>query len=497
MAVAEVVGGRSASGASGWAAASNVTAGSLHPVVWMYLIAIAFPIGFNVGSLSLSAMRVLLLIMIIPLLSGLFSGKYGKLLPTDYLFLAHIFWATVAVGWNNPYRVVENIGSAAIEFLGGYLVGRAYIRTPADFAALCRVLFVLVLCWVPLTLYESQTGNPIILDLINSVPPFKTYFNVQSEIRLGLERSQVVFAHPIHFGLFCSVVFSLCFVGFKGVFPDAKRYVIAFFVGLCTFLALSSGALLALILQLGLIAWSFIFRKSNRKWRLLLAFFAFLYVVVDLGSNRTPLKVLMSYATFSAHTAYWRSIIFDWGIYNVWLHPFVGLGLGDWIRPYYMYSGSMDNFWLVMAVRYGIPGLLTIAIGYADAIRIIGRRDFSTDPVVSQFRLAWMFTFLGLSFTLSTVHIWTSIYSFVLFMLGAGLWLATYEPQSGATDTAPTPPARGSSYTRQSDRPLRRGAQVAATAATTVTAVEAAVATVETPPADGPRYSRFVRDADD
>jgi hypothetical protein len=404
--------------------------------------------------------------------------------------MLHVAWATLCVAWNNPDRVIENSGSAAVEFLGGYLVGRAYIRTPQDFAAMCRVLFVIVLCWVPLTLYEAMTGNPLILDIINAMPPFKTYFNVYAEKRLGLERSQVVFAHPIHFGLFCSVAFSLCFVGFKGLFPDVKRYVYSFFIGLCTFLALSSGALLALFLQLGMIAWAYIFRNFKRKWMLLLAFFAFLYVLVDLFSNRTPLKVLMTYATFSAHTAYWRSIIFDWGIYNIHQNPILGLGLRNWVRPYYMYSGSMDNFWLVMAVRYGMPGLVTIAIGFADAIRLIGTRDFSADRMVSQFRLAWVFTFLGLSFTLATVHIWTSIYSFVFFMIGAGLWMGTYQPAAEGDPDAEPEPARVNPHSRATAVRTRN-----APAAPLVAAPEAQPDRRQ--PSDqntertGPRYSRF------
>ncbi|MEO5953666.1 MAG: O-antigen ligase domain-containing protein, partial [Chloroflexia bacterium] len=128
----------------------------------------------------------------------------------------------------------------------------------------------------------------------------------------------------------------------------------------------------------------------------------------------------------------WRAIIFDWGMKNVWGSPFVGIGMNDWVRPSYMTSGSMDNFWLVMAVRYGIPGFLLLATGYALAVFRILRRDFSTDIVLAQIRRAWVFTFLGLSFTLSTVHIWTNIYSFVFFMFGAGMWLISAEPQDSS-----------------------------------------------------------------
>jgi hypothetical protein len=204
--------------------------------------------------------------------------------------------------------------------------------------------------------------------------------------------------------------------------------------------------------------------------------FALAYVVVDLMSNRTPLKVFMTYATFSAHNAYWRSIIFEWGMKNVWANPLFGIGLNDWVRPHYMNSGSMDNFWLVMAVRYGIPGFLLLTIGYVISTAKVMRRNFDTDMRLTLFRRAWVFSVLGLSFTLCTVHVWTNLYSFVFFFFGAGIWLITAEPAAG-------PPPAGPGR-RTGGRLLRRPDAVPD-------------ASPSLPPSgpgntpDGPRYSRF------
>ena len=242
---------------------------------------------------------------------------------------------------------------------------------------------------------------------------------------MGLERVQTVFAHPIHYGLFCGTAFSLLFVGLKGLISTTARYLGSAAIGFCVFLSLSSGALLPFILQLGLIFWAFSLNSVRQRWLILLGLFMLAYVAIDLLSNRTPIKVFMTYATFSAHNAYWRSIIFEWGMINVWANPIVGIGLNEWIRPYYMRSGSMDNFWLVNAVRYGIPGFFLLALGYLPALWKIGRRNFDTDLRLWQVRRAWIFTFVGLTLTLATVHVWTSIYSFVFFLFGAGMWFLT------------------------------------------------------------------------
>lgn len=413
-------------------------AGRLRWQAWVFLLAVVIPMGIQVGPLALTALRLFLMVMIIPLMVRLFLGHFGKIFATDVLFVLHIIWATVALAINNPNMVIEQTGSVGMEFLGGYVMGRAYIRTRADFAALARALIIIVLAMVPIALVETTTGRPLLLEALRMIPGVKTVALNYQDPRFGLERVQMGFAHPIHFGLFCSVTFSLCFVAMEGTFSAARRWITASIIAGMAFLALSSGALLAIVLQFGLIAWAMMF-KFEKRWWLLVGLAVLAYIAIDLLSNRKPIQVFMSYATFSAHTAYWRALIFEWGMINVWKHPIFGLGLNDWERPFYMYSGSMDNFWLVMAVRYGIPGFLTVTAGYVLVVARVMRRDFSADPVLTQFRRAWVFTFLGLSFTLCTVHVWTNIYAFTFFMLGAGTWLILADTVEDAKlpDTTP------------------------------------------------------------
>ncbi|MFN0113333.1 MAG: O-antigen ligase family protein [Paracoccaceae bacterium] len=441
-----------ASGVLGRLAALRV--GKLPPLVWLYLFTVAVPIAFNVGSLSLSLMRVLLIVMTIPLIAMLFSGRAGKVLPTDILFGLHMVWAIIAIGVNSPSRVVENMGSTGIEFVGGYLLGRMYIRTPEQFMALFRALFVMVLVLVPFALYENRTGDAPVLDFIRDTLHLGTFADVSMPKRMGLERPQVVFAHPIHYGVFCSLTFAMCYVGFRETFATGQRMLFAAVIAMSVFLSLSSGALLAVVMQCSLIFWAYLFRNNPARWKILFGLLAFFYVVIDLLSNRTPIDVFMTYATFSPHTAYWRKIIFDWGMINVWANPVFGLGLRNWVRPRWMGSGSMDNFWLVMAVRYGIPGFLLIAAGYLDLLRRIALRKLDADPGVARIRLAWMFTLIGLTFSLSTVSIWTAAYSFVFFLVGSGVWLTSYEPKGLALPAEAPPQAGGLRFSRRKTDPV-------------------------------------------
>jgi hypothetical protein len=442
---------------------AGLMAGRLAWPVRIYLFCLVFSVWFYAGPLLLSSLRLFLLVMILPLIFQLLTGRMGRVILPDILFVAHIGWATIALAITNPAQVVAQMGSVGIEFLGGYFLARAYIRRAEDFLALGRWLVAIVICLTPFALFETLTGRPPIIEMIRALPGVSGVEIVNIDRRLGLERVQAVFAHPIHFGLFCSVALSIAFVAMKGVISTTWRWLSAAIVGATGFLALSSGALLAMIMQAGLIAWATVFDRIAWRWWLLVGLAALAYVVVDVLSMRTPIEVFFSYATFSAHNAYWRGMIFEWGIANVLgsaekdipASPWIGIGLNDWIRPWFMGSSSVDNFWLLMAMRYGMPGFLLLALGYAWGLTLAMRRDLTADPVLSQIRRAWVFTFVGLTFTLSTVHVWTSIYSFTFFMFGAGMWLLTARPAPAAATAAATagspavpPGPRGPRYSR-------------------------------------------------
>ena len=405
--------------------------------VLIYFLAVVIPIHFYAGPLYMTLVRVFLLVMIIPLLVNWLMGKYDGFLATDFFFILHILWMGVALAVNNPDKVVSQMGSVGVEFLGGYFLARAYVRSAGVFVKVVRLLVLVVCATLPFAVYEALTGHPIIIETIWKIPGLRSENLFHIPGRMGLERARVMLAHPIHYGLFCSIAISLTFVGLKGIYSNTRRYLVTAAIGLCVFLSLSSGALLAAILQIGLIFWAWSLDRTRARWWLLLGLFAIAYVVIDILSNRSPVQVFMSYATFSPHTAYWRGLIFQWGMVNVWANPVFGIGLNDWVRPeFMMFIDSMDNFWLLIAVQQGIPGFLLLAAGVFPALLRVGLRDFDSDRLLWQLRRAWMFAFAGLTFTLCTVHVWTNIYSFTFFMFGAGMWFLNAVPGRDSTGDA-------------------------------------------------------------
>lgn len=397
------------------------------PVI-LYMLAVILPVGFYVGSLYMNLIRLILLVMTVPLALKLISGRFGGILIPDVFLILYSVWMIIAMSVIEPDRAVQYAGSTVIEFIGSYVLARAYIRTPEDFIAMARLLILTILLTLPLGPPEMLTNSPPVLAFLQKIPGIRTFEIVDSpdEYRMGLYRVQAVFPHPIHYGMYCSFGVALCFVGLKGIYGTVKRYLTTAVLAFCVFMSLSSGALLPVFLQMFMVSWAWLFRWTRLRW-LLLALAALAgYVAVDLLSNRPPMIAILSYITFSSWNAYWRSFIFEYGIQNVWDNPWFGLGLSaDWKRPAWMYSASVDNFWLVVAMRYGIPGFVLLALGVFAALWKVGRRKFREEDPAWRLRRAWLIVMVCMALALATVDVWSSMFSFVFFFFGAGMWFLT------------------------------------------------------------------------
>lgn len=419
--------------------------------VKIYFLSLALPLEFNAGPVLLTGIRALLLVLFIPMLIKLALGRYGRLIWTDLLFLLFCPWVIYTLHLNTPDEAISFGGSVGIEFYGGYLLGRTYIRTPEAFAGMCKAIFLIITVTLPFAIYETQTGHAPIPEMLNKIPGFFSlvdFYNEAAGMRMGLERAQVIFEHPIHYGLFCSTAFALAFTGFKGQFSTPLRYLTGLIVAMGVFFSVSSGAMLPMILQFILIFWAWSLDKVQSRWIILMVLTAIAYEVVDLISNRTPIQVFLSYATFSPHNAYWRVLIFEWGMKNVWMHPLFGLGLNDWVREWFMHGSSVDNFWLLNTMRYGIPGFLLIGSGFMLPIWNIAWHPIAEGSPTWVFRRAWMITFVGLVLTLCTVDVWAAILSYVSFLFGAGIWFLSVEQ---TTEKAPKGMVRRAGTTLRPD----------------------------------------------
>ena len=425
------------------------------PLLLVVLVALVTPVFADLGGLRLSPTRVLFLALVPVLTIRLLMGRYGRPRLVDALMYLHVFWLALSIAVNNRDAFVTFVGSNALILLGGYLVGRATIRDAADMRGFALVLGTLVACSLPFAIYETVTARMVIPPLIDRLPFVFSNYNINYDRRLGFDRVQFVFAHPIHYGLWCSLAFSLVFVGLRGRVGFIKRTIWTAIIGVSTFLSLSSGPFLAMMTQLPLAAYGFATRRFAWSWKAFMIVFAIVYVILDLLSDRPAYLAIISRLTFSSSTTYIRYTLLQFGFRQIERTPFLGVGYNEWELPHYM-TGSLDNYWLMTALVYGVPAFVFLFGAFLLTLIAAGRRPFATDGPLWNLRFGWALVMVGLGFALATVAVWSEMASMTFLMIGAGVWFA--DATETATDPAPAPaggpagaPSRAPRYSRFGD----------------------------------------------
>jgi hypothetical protein len=311
-------------------------------------------------------------------------------------------------------------GSLALESLAGYLVARAWIRDQEQFRAALRLLVVAALVAGLIALPETLLGRHFTHDLLQSLTGY--VHPRDTEQRLGLTRAYGTFDHPIHLGTFCASVMALAWYSVRGGLPRWGRAVAV----LCaTFTALSSAPLLCCAVQGALIGWDRITRGIPSRAMMSFGALGVLYLAASMVMTRSPIAFVATGMTLDSWTGYYRLVIWENGLENVWANPWVGLGLADWERPAWMASASVDAFWLVIAMRAGIPTFLLMMLAITLLIRaVVVRGTRARDPGVRAFARAWIFSLIALSLAACTVHYWNALYAYFFFFLGLAGWIA-------------------------------------------------------------------------
>ncbi len=408
------------------------------PLLPIFLLTILLPISLEVAGLRLSPTRLYLLIFSVPFALKVLRGEAGRITIVDLMFILSGVWVMLSLVVVHGTSRIPFAGITVVELVGGYFVGRVLVRNSQSYNAIIKFILLAMVVLLPFALVEAFTGKMILPDLLRMVfdAPQRTS---RAYGRMGLERVYSVFAHPILFGLFCSIAVANVFYLFANR-PFIAVLAASFTIGM-SFLSLSSAPLLACAMQIGLLIWN---RVMGGRWILLLALVVATYVVVDLASNRTPITILIDTVTFNSNTGWIRIAINNHGWASVKANPIFGLGFNEWIRPYWLTS-SVDNFWLLTAMRYGAVGLAFFATAFLLHMLLLCRVRLA-DANVTRCRTAHGIVLAGICFTLVTVHIWDTMSAFVMFFVGAGAWI--YTPNNGEDHEthAETNPKKMSSF---------------------------------------------------
>lgn len=432
-------------------------------LLMIFMICMLMPIKPVIGGQRLDPERLFLILAFVPFGLQILSGKVGRITAVDGFMLAFVLWIVVSLVTVHGTSMLSYAISQLLELLGGYMAGRALIQTIGDYKRFIRYFLTALLVMLPLGLYELFTAHMLLSEIFGRFVPV---VEQNMAYRFGLARVQVVFPHSILYGLFCSLALASTFYIYR-------RHLLGMVVRLglvvvATALSLSSAPLLSVFLQTGMIVWDKITRGA---WKILIGMFAAVYVFLELASNRGPLILFIETVTLDPQTGWWRVYIWRYGWMNVMDHPIFGIGLNDWVRPYWMYAVSVDSFWLLIAMRHGLVGVGFLILAFALHIAFMARNKTLTGEA-QDIRRGYLITLVGLIFLLATVHVWDETAAFVFFFIGAGSFLYAGRPEPAPApasgeggDGEPAPAGRTAlPFTRF---PQGRGAQRVRTAGET------------------------------
>lgn len=393
-------------------------------LVWplkLFLIGLMVPWAIPIGPLALSVYRIVLLIAVIPCLLAWLRGRAGPKRLADFGFLLFCSWAAIAFFVvQGVEESIEPAGILFIETMGAYMLARVCIRTPQDFSRMVLFVAKAIVCMMPFAIYEWLTGTNLILLMFGTV--YKTETIVVMPPRMGLWRVQGPFSHTILFGTFCGSMLALAGMATIGRLSPKARAILAGLVGFTALLSMSSAPIGGLLFQLILLMWNKALGGFAGRWKLLWAIVFAGYLLIEFGSNQTPVQFYISHFTFEQQTGWYRIWIFDYGSASVANHPLFGIGLGDWERPVWMPESSVDNFWLLMAMRHGLPAFLLMTLSWLHIWFSVAKHK-SLDPTVDACRIAYLICMATFVFVGSTVHFWGAVYAWFFFLGGSGVWI--------------------------------------------------------------------------
>lgn len=409
----------------------------------IFLATLTVPWIIDFGPLRTSFSRIVLLFTILPCLFVLIGGRAGKLKALDLVVFLLCLWTLVSfLSIYEPGVAIQSAGMIFIETAGAYLLGRICVKNSRQFSQFAAILYFTALFYLPFAFYEAFSGKNILLATFSQILP--THFDYFMAPRWGLRRVQSVFEHPILFGAFFCMAFSLVDTLRRQGEASWHRWSRNVVVGGATFLSMSSGPVSALVVQIVLMLWDRVFRSLAQRWWLLVLPILGLYVTVTLFSNQSFFEFYVHYFAFSQDTGWDRIRIWHYGWASVGHHPLFGIGYEEYERPDWM-EPSIDMFWLINFVRFGIPaGVLTLMMF---GLALVGavRAQPTTEDEMRQ-RRGFAFCLVAIFVVGWTVHLWGAVYLLFMFLLGAGAWFGS--DNAGSEAQRQLPGARATSSRR-------------------------------------------------
>ncbi|MCE5187072.1 MAG: hypothetical protein LLF76_13195 [Planctomycetaceae bacterium] len=320
-------------------------------------------VKMNLAGLDFTVMRVVILAVLLRSFIAA-CNKPLRIRTIDWLVLL-VFIAELAAGLATAPSFMDfmiNRAGATFDMLLPYIAFRLAIRNRSDLQRFLIGALILMIPTALLGVYQCFTAHNFFAPLESLV-----YWNVRpSEYgkRFGLTRSNVVFSHPIIFGLIYAMFIPL-FLGIRKTFRQFGWLWLGGVVLIMggVFASVSSGTYLALFMAMAFI----VGYRFRRYWKPVVIFCLLCIIVVDIISNRNWYHVLSEF-TLNKRTAWYRGRLMEVAIFEGGMSGHWAAGYGYGQEPGWGakidgrdYTDMVNHYLLVLS-RHGLVGFAAFAI---------------------------------------------------------------------------------------------------------------------------------------
>jgi hypothetical protein len=340
----------------------------VNPELYLKLIiaALFLPEGlsFFIGEFRLTVVRVLLIIFLTTTLLRCLRGPARVFVLSDLTALAAAVWMLVASTVAEGFAGFKGATITAIEFAGCYYVFR-YSLGPINSSVrivsfACKTMVVVI----AIALLDPLTGKLFTYELAKGLTGYTKLLleeslaeHAEALFRDGMLRAMGPLEHSILLGCVCVWFGTLAFFTFP---YRLFGWSIAVFALVGLWFSQARGAWVAYIIAFGLSGYYVVTRQSPMRWKLI-GSAAGLALVAIFSVSGAPIATLMRLGGLSPAAAYYRQAIWATAGPLVAASPLVGIGLSwDWEASSDLYGPSVDAFWLLNSMTYGIPASLLI-----------------------------------------------------------------------------------------------------------------------------------------
>lgn len=357
----------------------------------------------------------------------------------DLVMIFSAVWMFLATAAHYTIDIsLKTGGAATFDALAAYLVGRLYFRNSIDLRRFLYRITPLVIGAAFVLFVESISHRYLFRPFVGMVTGHSpaAILNRMYEIRNGFLRATGPFQHPIAAGLFFATLLPL----FLAADLPVRRWIgaLACVGGVFSW---SSAGIASLAAGLALGFYDQFQRKHRIGWMPVVLSVLTICIMIQSFVQGGLIRFIIRYASLNPATGYYRLAIFQYGWADVERHPWIGIGyFGSYLRPAWMGTESVDNFWLLQALRYGIPGMVLFLVGaWAVIIKLGMMRQRLESGSLTGRRMATglVITLVILLLSIISVAPWAADMAWLMVLLGMAGGLS--DPLNHAVAAATTP----------------------------------------------------------